>query len=396
MRLVLGAILALGLVLLGYAGISVMKSLDGDEPGTASATDPYESVEVTEMMYDARWSYAAETGFEGVITVSAENLLETAERNETDQNENDSGASFLIDYPTAFAGALSFHRIDQKLALRDHFDSRQASGLEHLSCFEMDSGLSLTSDRNLQEVMENYRACRVTSTSSDTPFHAVVGYLEPAKNQQPVDKPIERCAAEANVWLDRFAFPETRYAICMIVLDESQNSADLVLFERVGGDLVVRSAKSAAAGTKFSFRDNPARPSWNLTRFDHFQTWKHDEESVNPTFYSELPAIAKLIIERSQEKDLAPRFAVENVAQTETSIRITLRSLSDARVGDHTKRGSRVRNAVRDLLCGDPKLAAFLDLQQLDTVLGVRLIGEDGSIMMEGRHTETPCNSFRE
>lgn len=396
MRLVLGAVLALGVVLIGFAGFLAIDLLDNDASGTASSLDRDATIKAAEMSYDAQWTYSAETGFKGTITISPENPPDWAETSETDQDENGTPASFVIDYPAAFAGASSFHRIDQELPQRDHFDSRQVSRLEYLSCVEMDSGLSLTSDRNLQELMTNYRACRVTSTEMDTPISAVIGYLEPARNQQPIDKPVEKCAAEANVWLDRIAFPETPFAICMIVMDEPQNSADLVLFERVGNELIVRSAKSAAAGTIFSLRNNPARSSWNLTRFDLFQEWKQDQDSVKPDFYSELPAIAERIIERSQEKDLSPLFMVEGVASYETSIRITLRSLSDKRVGDHTKRGARVRNAIRDLLCSDPELAAFLDLQQLDTVLGVQLISEGGSIMMEGRHTETPCNSSRE
>lgn len=310
--------------------------------------------------------------------------------------EDTPASRFALDYPAAFNGALSIHRMGQKANARELYESRQASGLEHLNCLSLTSSQTLVKDTTLRTMVRDYYACPAQSVGEGPKIQAVIGIIPTSRSHQPLDRTTERCAAEAAIWLDHVAHPETQHAICMILIDEASQQGDVVVFERQGDKMIVLSAKHANAKDVVTVRSTKTRPSTNIERYQHFQSWKLDTENVQPAFYEHLPALGQKIAERGAALDTNTYFKLEDVSVLENAIRIHLRSISDGRLGGREKRGPKIRDAVFKLLCSDPQLAAFLDLQQLDTVLGVRLKSEDGAVMLDGRHDETPCNLRRQ
>lgn len=394
MRFITGVLSGLVLCILLMVSVEILLQKDAFFPGEAASPETGPSSDTAgskSVTVSADWTFNSETGFQGSVTFASDDM-----QNGQPEAAQTPVATFPIDYPAAFAGGLSIHEVSQELSPQQLFDSRQRSGIEYLSCFGMDHGLSLTFDRGLQTLLRDNRVCRVVSRGEGEPIAAVIGYVAPARNQQPIDRAPERCAAEAAIWLKQIAQQGTSYAICMIILDESTNLADLMIFERVEDDLIVRAADLARVGDVYSTRAPSARASENLMRHGYFQDWKDDQETVKASFYAQLPTIGAKISQRAAQKDLSPRFIVKDVEVLDKSIRINLRSTSDARIEAQNGTNRHVRNAVFSLLCNDPMTAAFLDLQQVQTVLGVSLTREDGSRWLEGRHDETPCNRVRE
>lgn len=301
-----------------------------------------------------------------------------------------------IDYPSAFEGGMSIHRLGLNHNMLELGAIRRKVGIEYLGCFEMRSGPSLVASLELRSYYSDYRVCRVLSKGEGEPVQAVVGYLNPYKSQQPLDRSLERCAAEAAIWLERIALPDTSFAICMFVSDYENQVADLVVFEKYGGNLVVRAANQGEIDKAFPIGSYSVRESRNLERFTYFQKWKEDQSKIKESFFPELPDLAERIKARLKIADLKPYFEAKEVILGEQGIEIRIQSLSDARVRGGNKKNDNVRSAMLKLLCHDPKTAAFLDLQQLDAVVGFRLMRQNGAIWSFGGVDRTPCNPWGE
>lgn len=304
--------------------------------------------------------------------------------------------NFDFEYPADFEVARWLPEIEG--AEGEAFVAPSTAPMIWGSCFYSSPTRSLNTDESLELVFVDMSICRAVSTDDPTKT-ALVGMLlsvevgpEDQRSKMPIDLKTEKCAAEATVWFEHVGEPEDQFAVCVIIDSVDDNLVELIVLERIGGQLVVLAGIDADIGKVFRLRTGRSRESHTMARYDLIKSWTNSPELFDaaiPEIWREI----RTIFENGDIEYFTSRNAIKissvdlvdgGFQYTYTSNGTILVEQWLSNLPDRGRMDHQLRHGVNVLNCRGGLTAAALDMQYLRYLFTYRIIDYRGNELASG------------
>lgn len=252
----------------------------------------------------------------------------------------------------------------------DIANNPQATPVLGNSCLQTKRGENLAQSRRYRTGYKEYLVCRVLDEEGpDAPRlydiskskPAVIGIIWANRNHQPIDKPRERCIAEARIWSTEVAKPGDRFMACVFVVNEAPQQVETFAFELTENRIIeVGGGNESWSRARVNAREAPTLMQYRL-----IQNWLSDEQSYEDA----VDRAYDHIIANLDQVTPARVSEFSSVERTPAAVNFTFRANDTDemfRIRDGYPDGAdrHLYQHIRRLVCGSDERAALLAFQE--------------------------------